>query len=337
MNKVVVITGASSGLGLSHAIFLTSKGYTVFGTSRRSQTLENNLLKEEFVRDHTKWKFVNKEKTKVKPVKNLIPKKIEKILDELIKEIRFFNMDVTSDDSVTKAMKEMEAEAKKINGRGIDIVINNAGISFFRSAEMLSMEDWKTTFDTNLFGMLRVTKAVLPSMRERREGQIINTSTLGALAVIPFQSHYSASKIAIKAFTEGLRVEVKKFNIKVSTILPSDINTAFNTNMHAISTSMDPTTKSVDLDKMINQTPTPPDSPYYNFLKPVWKVIVNNLIVAPPPLVISKKIFRIIKARRPRVNYHAGDPIQRLLVFLIRRVVTDEIVDWLLPLYFGLK
>ncbi len=337
MSKVVVITGASSGLGLSHAIFLTSKGFTVFGTSRRSQTLEYKSLKEEFVRDHTKWKFVNKEKTIVKPVKNLIPKKIKENLDELIKKIRFFQMDVTSDDSVIKAMKEMEAEAKKINGRGIDVVINNAGISFFRSAEMLSLEDWKTTFETNLFGMIRVLQAILPSMRDRREGQIINTSTLGALAVIPFQSHYSASKIAIKTFTEGLRVEVKKFNIKVSTILPSDINTAFNTNMHAISTTMDPTTKSIDLEKMINKTPTTLDSPYYTFLKPVWKVIVKNLIIAPPPLVISKKILRIIKAKKPRVNYHAGDPIQRFLVFLIRRVVSDELVDWLLPLYFGLK
>lgn len=337
MKKVVVITGASSGLGLSHAIFLTDKGYTVFGTSRRSQTLDKKKLKEDFVRDHTKWKFANKEKTIVKPTRNLIPKKIEKNLDELIDKIRFFNMDVTSDDSVEKAISKMETEAKKINNRGIDILINNAGISFFRSAEVLSMEDWKTTFDTNLFGMVRVAKAVLPFMRERRAGRIINTSTLGALAVIPFQSHYSASKIAIKIFSEGLRVEVKKFNIKVSTILPSDINTAFNTNMHAISTSMDPSTKSVDLEKMINQSPTTPDSPYYEYLNPVWRLIVKNLIVAPPPLVISKKLYRIIKARKPRVNYHAGDPIQRILVFLIRRVVTDEIVDWLLPLYFGLK
>ncbi|MCE7745577.1 MAG: SDR family NAD(P)-dependent oxidoreductase, partial [Candidatus Heimdallarchaeota archaeon] len=183
MNKVVVITGASSGIGLSHAIFLTYKGYTVFGTSRRSQTLDKKKLKEDFVRDHTKWKFTNKEKTIVKPTKNLIPKKIAKNLDELIDKIRFFNLDVTSDDSVEKAISEMETEAKKINDRGIDILINNAGISFFRSAEVLSIEDWKITFDTNLFGMVRVAKAVLPQMRERREGRIINTSTLGALAV----------------------------------------------------------------------------------------------------------------------------------------------------------
>jgi hypothetical protein len=107
--------------------------------------------------------------------------------------------------------------------------------------------------------------------------------------------------------------------------------------MHAISTAMDADIKSIDLEKMINASPTTKDSPCYKSLQPVWKVIVNNLIVAPPPLVISKKILRIIKARKPRVNYHAGDPIQRILVFLIRRVVTDRIVDWLLPLYFGLK
>jgi len=97
------------------------------------------------------------------------------------------------------------------------------------------MEDWKLSFETNFFGMLRTIKAILPGMKERKSGQIINTSTLGAIISLPFQSHYSASKSANKILTEGLYMELKKFNIKVSVLMPSDVNTSFNRNMQQIS------------------------------------------------------------------------------------------------------
>ncbi|MHA1433336.1 MAG: SDR family NAD(P)-dependent oxidoreductase, partial [Candidatus Heimdallarchaeota archaeon] len=194
MAKVVVITGASSGIGLSHAVFLTQKGYTVFGTCRDKSKIDLDVLKKIYLTDHTKWKFTDKTKTKVEAKKLLIPKKIEQNLNELLKKITFFNMDVTSDESVNQAIKEMEVEAKKINGTGIDVLVNNAGIGFYGSVEEMSMDDWKLTFETNFFGMLRTVRAILPSMKERKNGQIINTSTLGGLIAIPYQTHYSASK-----------------------------------------------------------------------------------------------------------------------------------------------
>ncbi len=336
MYKVVVVTGASSGIGLSHAIYLTSLGYTVLGTSRKAEKINLEALKEIYLRDHTKWKFLNKKKNQVKPVKSKIPKKIKTNLDTLLRKIKFYSMDVTDDISVKKAMSKIETDATKLNGRGIDVLINNAGLSYFHSAEFLSMEDWKNTFETNLFGMVRVVKAVLPKMRERRSGQIINTSTLGAFISIPFQAHYSASKVAIKTFTEGLRIELKEFNIKVSTILPSDINTNFNINMHGLSTDEGTTDKSNELKTMLENPPEPKSSPYYDAVKRTWKVIVQNLIVAPPPLTISKTVAKIIKAKKPKVNYKSGTFEQKFLTFLIRRVVTDEFVDWLLPKYFGM-
>ncbi|NHK30791.1 MAG: SDR family oxidoreductase [Asgard group archaeon] len=336
MNKVVVITGASSGIGLSHAIYLTYKGYTVYGTSRKNLEGKIDSLKESFLRDHTKWRFTNREKTKVKAVKNLLPKKILKNLDELIGKITFFQMDVTSDESVKKTIDDMESEAKKINGQGIDILINNAGIGFFKSAEELSMEDWQKNFDTNFFGPLRVVKAIVPYMRAKKAGQIINTSSLGAITALPFQSHYSASKAAIKILTEGLRIELKQFNIKVSSIFPSDINTNFNLNMLNLSKSNNQDLASTDISEMIANVPIEKDSPYYESVKNVWKVVIKNLIVSPPPIIISKKIARILKRKRPNVNYQSGSLAQIFLTFLIRRVVTDEITDWLLPKYYGM-
>jgi len=87
---------------------------------------------------------------------------------------------------------------------------------------------------------------------------------------------------------------------------------------------------------MIDNTPTSKDSPYYLFAQKVWTVVVKNLIKAPPPIVISKKIAKIIKSKRPKVNYQSGSLSQIFLTYLIRRVVTDEFTDTLLPKYFGL-
>ncbi|MHA1211767.1 MAG: SDR family oxidoreductase [Candidatus Heimdallarchaeota archaeon] len=336
MNKVIVITGVTSGIGLSHAIYLTHLGYTVFGTGRNGKPNDFKKLKEIYLRDHTKYKFANREKTAVKAKKILLPKKILTNLDELLNKIFFFKMDVTSDESVNSAMQEMEQKAKDLNGRGIDILINNAGISYFKSTEDLTIEDWQKTYDTNLFGTIRVVKAILPNMRARKDGQIINTSSLAAFAAIPFQGHYSSSKAAVKVFTEGLRIELKAFNIKVSTILPSDINTNFNVNMFDQSVSERSDIASIDLSYMMERIPTKEDSPYFKSVKKVWKLVVKNLIVSPPPIVVSKKLAKILRKKKPKVNYMSGSLSQIFLTFLIRRIVTDELTDWLLPKYYGL-
>lgn len=335
MAKAIIITGATSGLGLSHAVYLVSKGYTVFGTSRKSNP---NLkeLKEIYLRDHTKWKFSNKEKTEVKAKKLLLPKKIKSNLDELLKKIRFYKMDVTSDKEVKNTIKEINDKAKTFNERGIDILINNAGISFFESAEDLSMENWQQTFDTNFFGTLRVIKAILPIMKERRNGQIINTNSLGGMIAIPFQSHYSASKAALKIFTEGLRVELKQFNIKVSSLLPSDVNTNFNKNTGKLSKTKFEKLDSIDLREMLENNPMSEKSSYKEKSEKVWGVIIKNLIIAPAPIAISKKIARILKARNPKVNYTAGDIGQAILLFIIRRIATDKFTYFALPKYYGL-
>jgi NAD(P)-dependent dehydrogenase (short-subunit alcohol dehydrogenase family) len=336
MNKVVVVTGASSGLGLSHAIYLTHLGYTVFGTSRNPGKIDLEQLKQVFLNDHTKWRFSNKEKTAVKAKRLLLPKKIKKTLDDLLAKITFFEMDVTIKDSVAKAIDAMQQKAQTNYGRGIDVLINNAGIGLFGSVEETTIEEWQQSFDTNVFGPLRVIKAVLPEMKKRKSGQIINTASLAAYVGIPFQTHYSSTKAAIKIITEGLRVELKPYNIKVSSVLPSDINTNFNRNTLALSKEEEENIQSIDLQKMIDNPPIKERSAYKDMAKATWRVIVQNLIVSPPPMKISKTIARIIKTKKPKINYNAGSISQRLLTFLIRRVVTDEITYSILPKYYGL-
>ncbi len=335
MAKTIVITGATSGLGLSHAVYLLSKGYTVFGTSRKKNP-DLKELKEIYLRDHTKWKFSNKEKTEVIAKKILVPKKILANLDELLKKIQFYKMDVTSDKEVNDTIIEINEKAKTSNGRGIDVLINNAGISFYDSAEELSMENWQKTFDTNFFGVLRVVRAVLPFMKERGEGQIINTSSLGGVIAIPFQSHYCASKAAIKLFTEGLHVELRQLNIKVSVLLPSDINTNFNKNTGKLTNDTFRELDSINLKEMIDNNPMDKKSPHFTRAKKVWSVIIKNLIIMPPPIAVSRKILKIIKTRKPKISYFAGDFFQAFLLLFVRRFVTENFAYFILPKYYGM-
>ncbi|MHA1462734.1 MAG: SDR family NAD(P)-dependent oxidoreductase, partial [Candidatus Heimdallarchaeota archaeon] len=263
-------------------------------------------------------------------------KKILANLDELLKKIQFYKMDVTSDKEVNDTIIEINEKAKTSNGRGIDVLINNAGISFYDSAEELSMENWQKTFDTNFFGVLRVVRAVLPFMKERGEGQIINTSSLGGVIAIPFQSHYCASKAAIKLFTEGLHVELRQLNIKVSVLLPSDINTNFNKNTGKLTNDTFGELNSINLKEMIDNNPMDKKSSHFTRAKKVWSVIIKNLIVMPPPIAVSRKILKIIKTRKPKISYFAGDFFQAFLLLFVRRFVTENFAYFILPKYYGM-
>lgn len=109
----------------------------------------------------------------------------------------------------------------------IDILINCAGFGISGAVEFTESTDAKKQIDANFFGMVHVTKAVLPIMRKNKQGRIVNISSVAAIAPIPFQSYYSASKAAINAYSAALANEVKPYGISVTTILPGDIATQF--------------------------------------------------------------------------------------------------------------
>jgi NAD(P)-dependent dehydrogenase (short-subunit alcohol dehydrogenase family) len=138
-------------------------------------------------------------------------------------EIGMLRLDVRSDDSVRSCVEQVMAQVDRI-----DVLVNNAGQIHASVVEETSLEQAKDILDTNFWGALRVTDAVLPIMRRQRHGHIINMSSLAGLVGMPGQGFYSASKFALEGYTEALSMEVEQFNIVVSLIEPG----FFKTHLH---------------------------------------------------------------------------------------------------------
>ncbi len=136
--------------------------------------------------------------------------------------VKHISVDVTDEECVKAAVSKIY----DIEGQ-IDILINNAGFGISGAIEFTSVEDAKRQFDVNFFGQFIVAKAVIPYMREKQKGTIVNISSVAAVAPIPFQAFYSASKSAISTLTACLANELLPFGINVRAILPGDIKTGF--------------------------------------------------------------------------------------------------------------
>ena len=139
-----------------------------------------------------------------------------------LENLLHFKTDVTDEEAVASSVRKVyEVEGK------VDILINCAGFGISGAAEFTSLEDAKKQFDVNFFGMVNMNKAVIPLMRKNGGGRIITVSSVAAVAHIPYQSFYSASKAAIESYTCALDNEVKPFGIRVTAIQPGDICTEF--------------------------------------------------------------------------------------------------------------
>ena len=184
--KTVLITGATDGLGKALALLLAKRGYRVFAAGRSSEKL-----------------------AQIDAVA-----RAKKVLLESVA------LDVCSDDSVRSGVNHVLAKAG-----AIDVLVNNAGVNYTAAVEDLSMEAWRAQFETNFFGVLRVTRAVLPHMRERRSGRILMMSSISGLITAPTQGAYSSSKHALEALSNALRLELYPFDIPVVLIEPGYIVT----------------------------------------------------------------------------------------------------------------
>ena len=135
-------------------------------------------------------------------------------------------LDVDDDMSVNNAINNIIKENDRIG-----ILVNNAGYSLFGSLEESSLEEIKQQFETNIFGVIRTTKAVIPTMRKQGNGTIINISSAGGIiGLMPFLTAYHASKFAVEGFTESLRQELVDFNINIILIEPGDVSSSFINN-----------------------------------------------------------------------------------------------------------
>jgi short-subunit dehydrogenase len=139
--------------------------------------------------------------------------------------VTFINLDVTSDTSVSAAIASVHAT----HGR-LDVLVNNAGIGSAGAAEESSVEQAQQLFDINVFGVMRLTNAVLPTMRAQGQGRIINLSSIVGIMPQPYMAVYSATKYAIEGYSESLDHELREFGVRVSVVEPAWTNTTFDAN-----------------------------------------------------------------------------------------------------------
>ena len=178
--KVILITGASSGMGYQTARILAEQGHRVYGAARR----------------------------------------VEKIAELKPFGVEALKLDITDEASIQAVVKEI------IDREGrIDVLINNAGYGFFGAIEDVSIADAKHQFEVNIFGLARMTQEVLPYMRAQHSGRIVNLASIAGHITLLFGAWYNATKYALEAFSDALRMEVKPFGIDVVIIEPGAIRT----------------------------------------------------------------------------------------------------------------
>ena len=231
--------------------------------------------------------------------------------DILIQENLYLNdiggtaleMDVTNQNHIDNAVKKIISE----QGR-IDVLVNNAGLGVYGAIEDVSMEDIYYQYDVNLFGLARVTKAVLPYMREKESGTIINISSVLGETYGPLAGWYLSTKHALEGWSDALRVELKKFDIDVVIVQPGAINTNFSN-----------VTKTY-IDKYRE------NSPYQHLYgEPITDTGNEILSNQSDPIVIAKVINKAMDARNPKTRYAAG-AYSRIGIFL-RKIMTDKMFD----------
>lgn len=140
--------------------------------------------------------------------------------------ITMLTCDVSQDESVAKLIEQILSETRRI-----DLVVNNAGVGLLAAAEESSITQAQALFDVNLFGVIRVTNAVLPTMRRQGEGRIVNLSSVLGLIPAPFSALYAATKHAVEGYSESLDHELRPFGIRVVLVEPAFTRTSFEDNI----------------------------------------------------------------------------------------------------------
>lgn len=279
--KSVLITGATDGLGKATALLLAERGYRVFAAGRSAEKRAQ--------------------------------------LDALAREkklpLETLELDVDEDASVQRAVAGVLARAG-----AIDVLINNAGVNFTATVEDLRMEDWRRQFETNVFGVLRVTKALLPHMRERRRGRILMVSSVSGFLTPPTQGAYSSSKHALEGMSNALRLELYPFGIEVILIQPGYIVTGIQKAAAELSKPY--------WDKMKN---SPYASLYERFLA---SVNVSRAKSKSTPEDCARVMLRAIETSRPKPRY--GVTGLATVAKWLKRLLSDSAADAIFRRRYGI-
>jgi NAD(P)-dependent dehydrogenase (short-subunit alcohol dehydrogenase family) len=200
-NKVAVVTGSSTGIGYETSLILARNGFLTYATMR-------NLDKSENIKS-----VANKE--------NL--------------PVRIKQLDVTDDMSVRNAIESISSEAGHI-----DVLVNNAGYGLNGAFEDLGMDEIKAQYETNVFGLIRTTQAILPIMRRQKSGTIINISSGAGRFGFPTGSAYVSTKFAVEGLSESMSFELEPFGVRVVIVEPGVIRTNFGDGLVVAKKSQDP-------------------------------------------------------------------------------------------------
>jgi NAD(P)-dependent dehydrogenase (short-subunit alcohol dehydrogenase family) len=221
-------------------------------------------------------------------------------------------LDVTQDESVAACI----AEVIRAAGR-IDAVINNAGIGIAGAIEDTTAAEAQSQFETNFFGTHRVCRAVLPHLRAQRAGVIINMSSLAGRIALPFQGFYSATKFAIEAYTEALRMEVRPFGIAVAMIEPGDFATSFTANRRMTSESIS-------------------TSPYYEASARAIATMARDEQANRDLSPVTAAVAEILECRLPALRYPRANALQRTFN-AVRPILPQAVAESLVRQAYGLK
>jgi short-subunit dehydrogenase len=194
----------------------------------------------------------------------------------------------------------------------INVLVNNAGFGSGGFLEDFSMDEIREQFETNFFGLVAVTKEVLPIMRRQKKGCIVNITSLGGRIAFPVISVYNASKFAVEALTESLRVELAPFGIKVTAVEPGSVKTNFSSSVKAAKMSRDPS------------------SPYYSYFKRFEKNIAR-MAAGSEPIVIARTIHKAITSKRPKSNYLAAGA---KMLWLLRLTLPNRVFERMIARLF---
>jgi short-subunit dehydrogenase len=265
--KVAIVTGSSSGIGYATSLLLARNRFHTYATMR---SIEKSADIQE---------IANKER---------LP-------------LQVIQIDVNDDASIRNSIEKVGSENERI-----DVLVNNAGYGLVGAFEDLSVEEIKSQFETNFFGVIRLTQQVLPIMRKQKSGTIVNVSSGAGRIGFPGMSAYVSSKFALEGLSESMSYELEPFGIKVVIIEPGVIRTNFKKNSVMSKKSLD--NSSI--------------SPYSSIIQKIDSSISSMVEHATPPEEVAKAILHAVISNNPKLRYLVGNDM--IMMTETKKSMSDE-------------
>ena len=262
---VAVVTGSSSGIGLATSLALARNGYLTYATMR-------NLAKRD---------------------------SFESIVDKQQLPVRVVRLDVTDENSIKSAIESILSEAGRI-----DLLVNNAGYVLTGAFEDIGINEIKALYETNVFGVIRVTQAVLPIMRKQGSGRIINISSGAGRIGYPGGSAYVSSKFALEGLSESMVYEIEQFGIRTVLVEPGFVRTKIGENM------------------AISKKTQDPNSPYSQMMQMMSSNQERMLENGSDADLVASVVAEAATSKEPNLRYLAGKDVQQMMA--AKKSMSDE-------------